>query len=884
MSQNKKEAKKKKPLVHRPKAEDLCVAVRNGSVEEIGGILEKGIDINARNMVGSTALHFAVQAGRTEVVKFLLNHKADINAVDNYGRTALHLAVDSGNKDVVDLLLIGGALVNIPDNHNNLALHVAARKGHAGIVRSLLDGGATIDARNDEDFFPLHCAVERGHAEVLLRLLERGAAVDAMAGGATALHMAARRGDGQCIWHLLTHHADVTLLNSDGETAESIYGVDEMRRIRSSIQLRSFLSTIPGNVEKEEKKERKSHGTPVFPGSGNPGHHYRLDVSDEKIPPGDVVMEYLGGNLPVAEAKIDAAQDSLCEAAYSGDLERIKTLIKQGARINAPNRHGETPLYRAAIGRHWKAVNWFLTHGAQADVIDSGGWTLLHWAANANDPRAVRFLLVKGHVRLRRDYRGLTPLHEAARTASFLTLRVFLDSMHVDDRSFIDAQDSNGLTALHWAVHAKQHQNIKILLDAGAAIGVSDNRGLTALHRAARADDRRAARLLLDAGAVAHTEIEKEMVKKLGVKGASEREMDKLGKRIADDCKAKGIEGMEAVMHIARYMLNEGGGFPLHSSVMAGFEERVKVCLDDGMMRDCIDIDVQDYDGLTVLHRAVSIRHRGIVKSLLDRGARVNREDYDGFTALHHAVRLGDETLAKFLLDSKADIHAKDINGLTVLHWAVRRGDLALVSLLLNHDADIYAQEDDGATALNYASETTPVETVTLLMAHKEKVDARKKAAEEKVTSLFYQVFPPQAFGIRPPAERKGLSAEPVLSPPEQKEQSPAAPADPPDEEIPPMPPFDEEMLRMSPSFGFLPDDGILIPSSDLSLLPHSPPPPSEQKERKPEVKAAIKMGFHSRAQPVPVENNGQQPVRDKENLPQQEPVTEETADEGLTF
>ena len=61
--------------------------------------LDSGIDINAKNNSGQTALMLASSFGFEDTVKLLINYKADVNAEDNLGRTALLYTSGDGNPD-----------------------------------------------------------------------------------------------------------------------------------------------------------------------------------------------------------------------------------------------------------------------------------------------------------------------------------------------------------------------------------------------------------------------------------------------------------------------------------------------------------------------------------------------------------------------------------------------------------------------------------------------------------------------------------------------------------------------------------------------------------------------------------------------------------------
>lgn len=84
------------------------VAVR-APADIVTTLLARGVDVNARNGTGETALMAAVRAGREDRVRLLLDHGADVNIQSRTGHTALLLAVEADNTGLVTLLLARGA-------------------------------------------------------------------------------------------------------------------------------------------------------------------------------------------------------------------------------------------------------------------------------------------------------------------------------------------------------------------------------------------------------------------------------------------------------------------------------------------------------------------------------------------------------------------------------------------------------------------------------------------------------------------------------------------------------------------------------------------------------------------------------------------------------
>ena len=111
-----------------------------GNREAVRRQLEQdGIDVNAKNSEGYTALILASSNGHKEIVEMLLEKGADVNAKDSDGWTALMWASRNGHTETVTILLEEGADVNAKDNYflGSTALDIAIKKEHPEIVKLL---------------------------------------------------------------------------------------------------------------------------------------------------------------------------------------------------------------------------------------------------------------------------------------------------------------------------------------------------------------------------------------------------------------------------------------------------------------------------------------------------------------------------------------------------------------------------------------------------------------------------------------------------------------------------------------------------------------------------------------------------------------------------
>ncbi len=94
-------------------------------------IQSSGIDLDAQDRDGHTAMIAAVRRGKTDVLRVLVEAGADINARGNHGKSPLIECVsgflrDQHRQEILLLLLKSGADPNIRDEWGRTALHYAS--------------------------------------------------------------------------------------------------------------------------------------------------------------------------------------------------------------------------------------------------------------------------------------------------------------------------------------------------------------------------------------------------------------------------------------------------------------------------------------------------------------------------------------------------------------------------------------------------------------------------------------------------------------------------------------------------------------------------------------------------------------------------------------
>jgi ankyrin repeat protein len=384
-------------------------------------------DVNAAQVDGMTALHWAVWHEDPTLVRKLLRAGAKPTSANRYGVTPLSLACTNGHAEIVEQLLGAGADANAKLRGGETALMTAARTGTLAVVHSLLRHGARVDAKERTGQTALMWAAAEGHADVVQTLIDAGADYQgALPSGLTPIMFAAREGRTEVVQVLLKAGVDaddVTAPERKTNGREPVAGTSALILAVENGHFETAVVLLEAGADPNDQRSgyaplhvmtwvRKPNrgdgldGEPPPRGSGAIGslafveklveHGADVNARLKKGPKGGGRLGHPGATpFLLASATTDAAlMRKLVELGADPDLaneEKTTPLIAAaGVGIPAPQEAGGTDAETI------EALAFLLELGCDIDAVDDNEETAMHGAAYKMYPRVVEFLAERG--------------------------------------------------------------------------------------------------------------------------------------------------------------------------------------------------------------------------------------------------------------------------------------------------------------------------------------------------------------------------------------------------------------------------------------------------------------------------------------------------------
>lgn len=227
-----------------------------GKPEIVRMLLDKGANVNVKDVRGNLPIHHAAMKGHSEVVQILLDAGSEVNTQEKNGWTPLHCAAYWNRIDVVKCLLKNSADVSIQNKDERTALHETARSQAKGdfqlgeIAQCLIEAGSDVNAKSSDlgeaDFTGLMFASYHNHPEVATALIQAGCEINAFGTNRwTALHWACDRGHEEMVFLLLEAGIDPTIKGWRNELASDRCIDNEMKEmVMNAVNMFEELSIL----------------------------------------------------------------------------------------------------------------------------------------------------------------------------------------------------------------------------------------------------------------------------------------------------------------------------------------------------------------------------------------------------------------------------------------------------------------------------------------------------------------------------------------------------------------------------------------------------------------------------------------------------------------
>jgi ankyrin repeat protein len=649
----------------------LHYAAQEGHAGYVRYLLDKRVDINAKNASGTTPLHETARSGNLEIMQILIAGGANVNVQDAKGNSVMHLAIPPEvHREALNLLLSHGASPNLRDEHGDSPLHIIITLNrNTAILQTLLRGAADVNIHNVEGKTPLYLAVQGNRSAYIPLLLQyksdifavdtegitpferalrdRRSALAALiteetvlqndSAGNTILHLATlNRADPQIIALILDKKALVNARNKEGDTS-----------LHLAVRLNSA----------ENGGLLLSRGADIFaPNAKSESPIYLTFFPGRDYPPG--VREWM--LVPGAAEARDGLGNTILHYAAQWRLDaHIPLIVQKGASTGAANATGETPLFVAVKADSPSTIQALINAGSSTADRDSLGNTALHAAVRWNALRAAEALIAAGVDINAHAMNGKTPLHDAVRL-NITGLETLLIRYGADP----EVRDNEGNTPLMEAVMMGYIPVIERLTEAGADPSIRNGRGDTPLHIA-----------------VAMERID--IVNQILALGCSIHARNSQGKtpfRIALNASPRMVSTLLTKDRI--YVADDEGRSPLHIALLDGAAPAIiQTIIDQGGRVSGVDAE-----GRTPLRIAVDMNAWEAARILAEAGADPFTMGGDGKTPGVIVLSKGREPV-RAIFSGRA-IVAKDKAGNTILHYAAQYGNRELIALLLDLGAN----------------------------------------------------------------------------------------------------------------------------------------------------------------------------------------------------
>ena len=561
-----------------------------------------------------------------EKIQKYIDKGVNLNNKDERGRTILYPLVAKKKLNAIKILIKNGIDLHSEDKFRKTVLDEAVERSDGVMVRFLLDNGFDVNRKNSTD-----------------RTILQDVALD---------------GKYEIFQILMNHRADFNIKDSYGKTVL----FDAVEGNNSNI-----LKDVVNNVD-------------------------NLNILDENN------------------------QSVLFKAVLKDDISLAQILVSHGINVNFLDKNGQNVLFNAVLqgAKNIPFIELLLKKGINLNIVDNNNKNII-------DELLDIYALQKSAAKeFEGKYKLITPEKD------YLSLAL----LFVENGLDIDKIHDDGKTTLQKEIENKNFANIEFLIECGADVNISDENNKNIVYKEIMkgySNYKMIDFLVLKGANIEARDLDERMVvddivEIIAIKKGLKKANTNLSEIIKEDerydlllkkfltyrpnIESQRLDGKNILFDLVLYndfetlkmIINYGVDLNItdkrkYTPLMHMVEEGLKI--KDKKDKDAfierlvnflkyrVNINIQDLDGRTVIHKAVIADDLAVVEKLLTKKADLTLTDLHGRSALHHTQWHGNYKIARWLIAAGADMNQPDKSGFTLLNYAAILGHIKLIVALI---------------------------------------------------------------------------------------------------------------------------------------------------------------------------------------------------------